>query len=244
MQNKLFAHDSVNVVIVDMLPMFRLGMKSTLKSLHYIGKIFEAQNGIDAKLILLNEKVDVVYLISRKAGFDCLEITRELLYCYPESRFIYLSMEDEEDEIIKMIKLGVHGFISKYVDQIELDQSMKTVLANSKYFTPEISNILAKKLCNGKSKSDCPVELSKERIRDVLFLLCYELSNYEIADLLFLSHRTIEYYRKKINRLTGAKNQLGVLKFALKDGILEDEKLLLKWNYAIDAKLNKVSLAI
>ncbi len=243
MQTKLFAHDSVSVIIVDMLPMFRLGMKTTLKSLHYVGKVFEAQNGIDTKVILMNEKIQIVYLISRINGFDGLELSREILFDFPGVRIIYLSIQDDEEEIIKMVQLGVHGFISKYVDQIELDQSIKTVLANSKYFTPEISNILAKKLCNRNLKSDCPEELNKERIRDVLFLLCHEKSNFEIADLLFLSHRTIEYYRQKINRSTGAKNQLGVLKFAIKNGILEDENLINKWNSSISVKANKQSVA-
>ncbi|TAH42095.1 MAG: response regulator transcription factor [Bacteroidetes bacterium] len=243
MQNKLFAHDSVNVIIVDMLPMFRLGMKTTLENLSYVGNVFEAQNEEDAKLILLNEKISILYLISRSTGINPFSLSIDVMKDYPNTRLVYLSITDDEDEIIKMVQLGIDGFISKYVDLLELDQSIRTVLSNSKYFTPEISNIIAKKLCAKGGKVNANIELSKDRTRDVLFLLCHEFSNCEIANQLCLSHRSIEYHRKKIYIMSGARNQVGILKFALRNGILEDENLLQKWARLLDAKFNTFEIS-
>ena len=79
--------------------------------------------------------------------------------------------------------------------------------------------------------------MENDRVQDVLYLICHEFSNTEISNLMCLSKRTIEYYRIKISTLLNVKNYIGIVKYALESGIIENVELQEKWKKAIIKKM-------
>lgn len=105
--------------------------------------------------------------------------------------------------------------------------------AGRKFFSNDIANILAIRATAVKKKVDLPEEMNKDRIQDVLYLLCHEFSNAQISKMLCLSTRTIEYYRKKISILINTKNTAGMIRYAIESGILDNQQLIDKWKKQI-----------
>jgi len=221
----------ISVLIVDDHPLFRTGVKYALSSIPYIHKITEADSGEFALHLMRSEQADVILMDVSMPGMDGIKTTKEFKKLYPESQIIALSMDYEESSILGMIGAGAMGYLIKTADNNEIDQAIRIVIRGGNYFSPEVSNLLSHKLLYEKSTKveHLNTELKKQRMRDVLYLICHEFSNSEIGNKLFISHRTIEYHRKKLAELVGSKTTIGFMKFAQRHGILNDQELSQRW---------------
>ena len=148
---------------------------------------------------------------------------------FPKVRIIALTMNDDEYTVIQMVQSGAFGYLMKTAEKEEIVKAIQNVAKGNKYFSNEICTILTQKYSKNIHSDLFEKELKKERTRDVLYLMCHELTNAEIGDLMCLSERTIEYHRKKMTTLTDSKNYIGVIKYAIRVGILEEKELKEKW---------------
>lgn len=218
MSNDVMEH--VKIAIADDHGLFRAGIIKILNEYPLYEVILEASNG---KVLL--EKVensielpDVILLDIRMPEMDGFDTASALIKRFPSIKIIVLSMHDSARHIIRMIELGTHGYLFKNTPPEEVIESIKLVLENDYYFNDKINSLLQKVIrYKGRNSGDLDIPIAiTARELQVLELICKEHTNNEIAELLFLSTRTIEGHRKNLVSKLGVRNIAGLVVYALK----------------------------
>jgi DNA-binding NarL/FixJ family response regulator len=211
----------IRIVLADDHEIFRDGFNVMLKKQQDILLIGEAANGIE--LIKITERLlpDIIITDIKMPGLDGIEATRILTEKFPAINVIALSMFDDDNLIIDMLEAGAKGYLLKSAHQREIIDAIKTVYKHENYYCKSTSAKLVKMIAQSRFdpyKEIQKPELSQREI-EIIRLICLEASNKEIASTLFLSIRTIEKYREKIQEKIKAKNAAGIVIFAIKTGI-------------------------
>lgn len=211
--------EQYSVILVDDHKLFREGLKLLLENLTYIKKVDEAGNGKEFLKLVEKYHPDIVFMDIEMPEMDGITATQQALKLFPDLNIIALSMYGDENYYTQMINAGAKGFILKNSGIQDVEAAIQTVISGNNYFSQEILNRLIKGI-GGKSKTKKSNELS-EREEEVLYHICKGLSNQEIANILYLSKRTVDKHRENILSKTNAKNTAGLVMFAVKNGIVE-----------------------
>lgn len=211
--------EQYSVILVDDHKLFREGLKLLLENLTYIKKVDEAGNGKEFLKLVEKYHPDIVFMDIEMPEMDGITATQQALKLFPDLNIIALSMYGDENYYSQMINAGAKGFILKNSGIQDVEAAIQTVISGNNYFSQEILNRLIKGI-GGKSKTKKSNELS-EREEEVLYHICKGLSNQEIANILYLSKRTVDKHRENILSKTNAKNTAGLVMFAVKNGIVE-----------------------
>ena len=126
-------------------------------------------------------------------------------------------MDDDEINIIKMIKNGARGYLLKDIHPDELKIALKEVLSEGFYHTKHVSKALQNSMHH---QHDLKQSLSSNELR-FLKLACTERTYKEIAEEMNLSPKTIDGYRDTLFKKMGIKSRTGLVIFAVKNGYFE-----------------------
>lgn len=133
-------------------------------------------------------------------------------------------MNGDEAYYYKMINAGVAGFVLKKASSTELEEAIETVLNGNDFFSPELmKNVIINfgKASRIQNKNETKYISLTDREKEVLEFICNGLSNKEIAEQLFISHRTVEGHKAKLMEKLGAKNTSNLIILAIKNKIIE-----------------------
>lgn len=210
------------IAIVDDHILFRQGLLSLIKEFDELKVIFEASNGKELIEQLKLKQPDVILLDLAMPLMDGAEATSIIKQRYPEIKIIILTIHNEDGLIIDLIERGANGFLCKDSDIEIVVDAIYNVIENEHYFNDRISKTLMQKLSSTKKISPFyKTSRLTDKETEIIKLICKELTNKEIADLLCLSSRTIEVYRSKILEKTGVKNTAGIVLYAIKNKLLD-----------------------
>ncbi|MDR4952271.1 response regulator transcription factor [Chryseobacterium sp. ES2] len=157
-------------------------------------------------------------------GFELVEILKEK---YPDLKIIILSSHYKTSILGYMVKLGVSAFLPKNSNKKTFIDAITMVDKNGVFFTAEDHQMLFTYMNSSAKKNslfETEDELS-EREKDVVKLICQELTNNEIGEKLFISPRTVESHRQRILEKIGAKNTVGIVIYAIVNNIYSLEKM-------------------
>jgi DNA-binding NarL/FixJ family response regulator len=157
-------------------------------------------------------------------GMDGMELNEILHKKFPEIKVIVVSVHAGERLIARMIDAGASGYLVKNCDKAELVTAITTVFSTGFYINNRVLQAI-QHASNTRQQAPknimgIPVELTA-REKEILLLICKELSTPEIADQLFLSTRTVEGHRNNLLLKSGCKNTAGLVLFAVKYHIYE-----------------------
>jgi len=217
--------DSIQIGLVDDHDLFRSGIKALLHDENDMNVILEGNNGKEFldRLKVAVEKPNLILLDIRMPIMDGYETAKIIIEKYPDIKIIALTMHEEERHIIRMIELGVNGYLMKNANTEDVIKSIRHVMEHDYYFDNKITHIMRKMLMY-KSKSDhygTPDVALTEREKEVLTLICKEYTAKEIGEKLFISYRTVEGHRKKLLYKLDVKNTAGLVVFALKNELVK-----------------------
>ena len=151
-------------------------------------------------------------------GFELVEILKKK---HPDLKIIILSSHYKSSVLGYIVKLGVSAFLPKNSNKKSFIEAIEAVDKNGMYFTKEDHEMLMSYMntpSRKKSLFDNEETISNREI-DVVKLICQEKTNQEIADILFLSPRTVESHRQRILDKIGAKNTVGIVIYAIINNI-------------------------
>ncbi|MBP5724284.1 MAG: response regulator transcription factor [Bacteroidales bacterium] len=211
--------EKLSIHLVDDHSLFREGLKFLLSNCDFISEIEESENG---KIFLekLDSKIpDVVLMDIEMPEIDGITASKIALEKYPNLKIIALSMYAEEEYYSKMIDVGVRGFLLKNSQFEDVQKAILDVSEGNNFFSQEILDRIIANMY--KKKTEKPILDLTEREIEVLYNICKGLSNQEIADLLFISKRTVDKHRENLLLKTEAKNTAGLVVYAIKNGIFE-----------------------
>lgn len=163
------------------------------------------QGEIQPKIILMDVNMPVL---------NGIETTKIITKEFPEILILALSVEDEEQTIIEMLKSGAKGYLSKDIQKELLHEALTTTINEGYFHTPNVTDALLGSL----KKKDELADL-KEREIEFIKLACTDFTYKEIAEKMFLSPKTIDNYRDSVFSKLNIKNRVGLVLFAIKHGI-------------------------
>ncbi|WP_420573196.1 response regulator [Kordia sp.] len=214
----------IHIAIVDDHLLFREGVKAIFQDEKEMEINIEASNGqefLDA-LKSMDTKPEVVLLDIRMPVLDGYETAKLLLEHYPEMKIIILTMHQEERHILRMIELGVNGYLMKNASPDEVIECIESVMEHDYYFNNKITKIMRKVMMyKGKKRVDHMIHDLTEREIEVLELICKEFTAKEIGEKLFISFRTVEGHRKNLLSKLNVRNTAGLVVLALKNEIVK-----------------------
>ena len=215
----------VKLAIVDDHTLFRKGMVSLITMINPDYEIlFEADNGIDLQKKLNNDNLpDIILLDINMPGMNGFETVGWLNAHFPPIKILVVSMIDKEESILRMIKLGVKGYLSKDVEPEILDEAIRAILEKDIYYTDFVTGNLLHTLKTGKEKEleqNEPVFTFTIKEKEFIQLICTELTYPQIADKMFMSLKTIEGYRYTLFKKLQVKTRVGLALFAVKTGMV------------------------
>lgn len=213
----------IKVAIADDHALFRKGLISLMHDFDDLEIVFEAEDGKDLMGKLKQAAPDVILMDLEMPHMDGIEATKKIIKEYPDVKIIILSMHDEEKYIIHLIEAGASGYLLKSAPPEEVEGAIKSVVDKGHFLNDHTSKVMMDHL---KFKHQSPknvklgVDISK-REKDVLQLICHEMTTPEIADHLCISTRTVEWHRQNLLDKTGAKNTAGLVVFAIKHELFD-----------------------
>jgi len=219
--------DPIKVLIADDHVLYRAGVKTALSTKKDIKVIAEADNGMHLLNMLKMIQPDVILLDIQMPVMDGIGALPEIKKNWPHIKVIMLTMMDDHSMITKLMELGANSYLSKTSDSEIIYEAIKTCFEQEYYFNSLTNKAL---LTNLKQRNNvmpqkfAPQEANlndKEML--ILRLMCEEKSTREIADIVDLSPRTVEAIRDKLKVKTGAKSTAGLIMYAVKNNILNNE---------------------
>jgi DNA-binding NarL/FixJ family response regulator len=211
----------ISILIADDHLIYREGLKMMLSADPQFWIKGEVNNGKELLLRVKQVAPDIIITDIKMPFMDGIEATKKLCRTYPGIRIIALSSFSEDYLIIEMLEAGAQGFLVKGIGHDELSKAIRTVYHHKPYFsmevTEKISRIIAGK--NQDKKNLRHISLT-EMEKQIVKLICKELTNKEIAARLSVGKRTVESYRIRIMDKLGAKSVASIITYALKSGLI------------------------
>lgn len=211
--------NNTRIILADDHQLFRAGVANLLQKEEGFEVVATAKDGNEAIRIACQLKPDVILMDIHLPETDGIAATRKILAEFPAAKILALTSFETEDYVVNMLRAGAKGYVLKEAPIEELVLAIKTIANGSSYFAKEISvKILALLENIGRpSASKEPSEKSSltERELEILELVASEMTNKEIAALLFISPRTVETHRRNLIHKLKVKNTAGLMKFYL-----------------------------
>ncbi|HNP19213.1 MAG TPA: response regulator transcription factor [Fulvivirga sp.] len=213
------------VYIADDQTLFRKGMSRLVRSFPNVAEVKEAENGKKMLELVSEQPPDVILMDLDMPVMDGVEATEKILAKYPNVKIIILTMHDNKQSIYYLMEIGAHAFLLKNTDPEEVKAAIESVIKKDFYQNDLVVDALRKgTIEQRKQKQNRPifhnsVALS-EREKEVVMLICRELTMKEIAEKISLSEKTIQNHRARIMEKLGVRNTVGLVKYAFESGLI------------------------
>lgn len=211
--------NAIKVIVVDDHEIFRNGLKMVLGKLKYAKVIGEASNGADFLELLKNHDVDVVLMDIEMPIMNGIDATINALKMKPDLKVIALTMFIEDEYIQSMIDAGVKGFLIKNINKEKLDKAIQTVHNGGSFYSEELFDFFTKQIIKDEKPKEDIIKLTR-REKEILQLVCEGLSNREIADILFVSERTVVGHKTNLLAKAECKNTVALMSYAIKNKLV------------------------
>jgi len=215
----------IKVLVADDHTILRQGIKSLLANEEEIEVIGEAKNGREALTIIEETLPDVILMDIAMPGLNGLEATRRIKKKFPRMKVLVLTMYTNEEYIFQILNAGANGYLVKETAFQDLISAIKAVYKNEAFMSPSISkkviNSYIKRAQNDEQET-CEILTTRER--EILQLIAEGNSSKKIAELLFISPKTVETHRTHIMDKLNIHNRTGLVKYAIRKGIVDVDK--------------------
>lgn len=211
----------IRIVVSEKQGLYRKSLANLLKTNPDLEVVAEAENGRDLLELLKHTRINIILLDSELPDMECKTTLEIIKRRFPETKVIVLSIHATPELMSDYLTSGASGHICKNCSVENLFSAIQSVENEGYYFDNSVSKALLESVIK---KNQPPVPLSEiifnEREKDIMKKICDGKTNKEIANSLYLSTSTIDFYKTKIYGKTKCKNVASLLCFALKNGII------------------------
>lgn len=187
--------------------------------------LFEADHGLDfTKKIAIHGVPDIAFMDIDMPEMDGYATVEWIKANHPQIKVIIVSMFDSEEAVIRMVRLGVDGYISKDLEVADIHEALTNVQENKGYYPPFVAQIMADNIgkinTSGIVKTG-PLAGVSEREREFLEWVPSDLTYEQIADKMNVSPKTIDSYRKSLFTKFNVASRQGLTRYLFKNSILK-----------------------
>lgn len=210
----------IKLIVVDDHTIVRQGLVSMLEETGECQVMAQAADGAEAVELALKHKPDIVVTdlsMPRLSGLEVVKRVREKL---PSAKTLVLTVHEEDEYILPIIRAGASGFLNKDTSVGELMAAIKAIHSGQAYFGPRATKALADQQQRPRDTSLNPYETLTARERETFQLVVEGKTTKEIAQILDIGVKTAENHRARMMEKLGLRNTAEVVRFAARKGLL------------------------
>lgn len=212
--------NKIRLAIIDDHAVVIDGLKTMLNAFENLDVVFTTQSGKELLAQFQTETPDVLLMDIQMPEINGIDLCKQIVRQHPTVKIIAFSSFDDSNYVKQIFRSGAKGYLLKNADKQTIVKAVETVMQDEEYMDETIKKILLQESLTGQRRSIYEVPLTK-REKEILKLIAEGLSSQEVADKLFISLRTVETHRLNINQKLDVKNTAGLVKEAIKRGLIE-----------------------
>ncbi|MBC7891968.1 MAG: response regulator transcription factor [Sphingobacteriaceae bacterium] len=193
---------------------------SRIDGVEVTGTLNDSRDVLD---FLRNNEVDILLSDLNMPDLNGINLTLQIRQLFPHVKVLMLSITEDADSIREAFRAGISGYVMKKAGKAELEKALKTIARGDKYFSESVMIQLVAMPMEPIRPSDevaAPLVSLTDREIEIIRHVSQELSTSAIAEKLFISPGTVETHRHNILRKLGVKNSIGIIKYAVKYGLI------------------------
>lgn len=208
------------VVIVDDHLLIAKAIASIIEQFPGYEVLYECENG---KVLIercrnSHDVPDIILLDISMPAMDGFETAQWLKRNYPQALVMALSMQGDDDSLLRMIKYGAKGYLHKNVHPTELEKALDSLVKKGFYYPDWATSRVLANIAGGNETKHSDIHLT-EREKEFLQYSCTELTYKEIGAKMGCSPRTVESYRDVLFEKLGVKTRVALALYAVKIGL-------------------------
>lgn len=208
----------IKVVVADDHAVVRTGLQLFFQASGKIKIDSEASNGNELLEMLKTKNFDVAVIDLNMPGKDSLDLIGEIRNSYPKLPIVILTMNADDQLIMRLFKMGINAFINKEESPDEIQKAIIIAAQGQKYISPQQKNLFANQFLTGDE------EASHQKLTDreyqIMLLLTSGLSHSEISQKLAISKNTLSNHRNHILKKIGVSNIAELTKYVIKKQLI------------------------
>lgn len=207
------------ILLADDHAMFRQGVRRLLEEVPGVEVVGEAGDGLELLQLLPRLSPHLIVLDLSMPRMRGVEALYDLKSLCPAAKVLILTMHKEREYLFHALKAGADGFLVKEDAAEELQAAIQALRQGKRYFSPRVAPEMQEMLADEyQGRSSAAEEVLSPRERQVLKLIAEGRSSKEIADLLFISQRTVHNHRYNILRKLRLKRITDLVRYAVEKG--------------------------
>jgi two-component system response regulator NreC len=208
----------IKVMLVDDHAILRDGIRALICLHDDLEIIGEASDGKEAVEKALELEPDVVIMDISIPGMDGLEVTRRIKKRNTKIRILVLTQHDDKEYVLSSIKAGAAGYVPKKAMGSELVSAIRAVHRGESFLYPSAAAAL---IDDYRQQAEVePYDRLTAREREILTLIADGHSSRKIAEMLFISFKTVQGHRTKIMDKLDIRNRVELIKYAIRKGLV------------------------
>lgn len=211
----------IRILLADDHTVLRESLAAVLRTSNDCVVIGEASDGIEAIERAMTLRPDVAVVDISMPRLSGIEVTRRIVTQMPRTRVLVLTMHEEEEYVLHMVRAGAAGYLIKRAATSELLAAVRTIAAGGVHFGAHAAKALAMQLQHPEALSEDPYGALSPREREVMHLVVEGLSTKEIARKLGITVKTAENHRCRILDKLDVRNSTELVRYAMRKRLVE-----------------------
>ena len=211
----------ITVFVADDHAIVREGLATLLAAQPDIRVVGTAAEGRDALRQVVKLRPGVVIMDIAMPEMNGIEAAREIRERVPQARVVILSMHSSAEHVYHALEAGAAAYLLKESAGQEIIGAVRAVCAGKRYLSPRVAEVVAEGI--GRDTSADPLEILSRRERQILQLVAEGRSSTHIGGALHLSPKTVDTYRSRLMQKLHVGNVAGLVRFAIKHGLISLE---------------------
>ncbi len=208
----------INICLADDHTLFREGLKQIIQREPDFAVVGEASNGQELLLLLKSYNPDILILDISMPDTNVFSLINSLKQLNPSIKILILSMHPEDQYAVRMLQLGVAGYLTKESAGTELLTALRKIDEGGRYISSSLAELLVGIVT--KDQVSAPYESLSNREYEVMCMIASGKSLKEIASILFISEKTVTTYRTRIIEKMGFHNNAELITYVLKNNLI------------------------
>jgi len=211
----------MRILIVDDHAILREGLRALLCYYDEMEVVGEAQNGIEALNCIDELKPDIVLMDIAMPGMGGIEATRQIHQKYPEIFVLVLTQYDDWRYIQPLLRVGASGYVTKNTLGTDLIAAIRTVSRGETFLQPSVASTVAEQIRHQAIDTEKRSEPLTPREEEILKYIALGKTNPQIASILSLSVKTVEWHRTNLMSKLDAHNIAELVRYASQHGLID-----------------------
>ncbi|AJE44054.1 MULTISPECIES: response regulator [Streptomyces] len=212
----------IRILLADDHALVRRGVRLILDREPDLEVVAEAGDGAEAIELARTHDIDLAVLDITMPRLTGLQATRELVALKPGLHILMLTMHDNEQYFFQALKAGASGYVLKSVADRDLVAACRAAMRDEPFLYPgAVTALIRNYLDRVRHGEEAPEQVLTAREEEVLKLVAEGHSSKEIAEILFISIKTVQRHRANLLHKLGLRDRLELTRYAIRAGLIE-----------------------